>query len=224
MRSSWGTEIAAVLRKELLAELRTRSGLYTSGLFSVLAVVTIAFGTQTFRLEGSLAAGLIWVTLLFAAIVALPRTVLAEEEQGTGDLLRMLARPHAVFWGKALFNLFQMLLTALVLSLLFSVLANVPIRAPALYLFGLAGGCLALAGAVTLCGALVAQASNRYALAGAIALPLLLPLVALGVAASRASFGEGTLAMSWQSAIALWLYALAAFAGGPYLFASVWKN
>jgi len=40
---------------------------------------------------------LISVALLFAAIVALPRTVLVEEEQGTGDLLRLLAKPEDVF-------------------------------------------------------------------------------------------------------------------------------
>src|SRR4051794_37721914 len=105
LNSNWRVEIGAVFRKEWLNESRTRSGLISSLLFSVVAVVAIALATFGKTPDPTIAAGLLWVTLLFSSILALPRSFIGEEETGTADLLRLLARPHVVFWGKALFNL-----------------------------------------------------------------------------------------------------------------------
>lgn len=221
---SWSREIKAVFRKELQSEVRSKSGLMTAGLFGFVTVVAIALSSFGMSLKGTLAAGLMWVALLFAASLALPRTFLVEEEQRTGDLLRMWARPHSVFWGKCLFNLAQMVITGLLLSTLFFVMIERPIEVPWLYLMSLVGGTAALSGAVTLCGALVAQASNRSAMAAAISVPLLLPLVALGVSAMRASLGDGSLKSGLLAAEGLLGYAAVTLALGPYLFAAVWKS
>jgi heme exporter protein B len=224
MKTGWIVEILAVLDKELRTELRARAGLMTAMLFSVSTVVAIAFATFGHRLSGSVGAGLLWVSLLFASLVALPRTFLAEEEQGTANLLRLMARPHAVFWGKAVFNLLQMLLTSAFLAVLFVLLAQVEVARPWLLVGGLAASSAALAGVVTLSGALVAQAVNRGALVGAVALPLLVPLVALGVAALRVALGEGLYSGGINALIGLVGYAVASFAIGPYLFAAIWKS
>ena len=221
---NWSREIRAVFLKELRTELRTKSGLMTAGLFSVVAVVAVSFAAAGGGLPGNLAAGLLWVTLLFASAVSLPRAFVVEDEQGTGDLLRLLARPHAVFWGKALFNLVQMVATGLILAVFFSVLTGTPMTHIGLFLVSLCAGCCALAGTVTLCGALVAQAANRWTLAGAVSLPLLLPMVALGVAATRVAFGVGAFQGGVTGCIGLSCYAVATIAAGPYLFAAVWKS
>lgn len=224
MSSSWPAEILAVITKEVRTELRSRSGLMTAGLFSIVTVVAIAFASFGFVLDGSLGAGLLWVALLFSSVVGLPRTFTIEEEQGTGDLLRMWARPHAVFWGKALYNLGQAIATALILSLLFLVLTNLKVTDVWLYAGSLLAGCSALAASVTLCGALVAQASNRAILAGAVSLPMLLPLIALGIGSLKAALGSGSLESGLQAAFGLAMYAAAGFAIGPYLFAAVWRT
>lgn len=221
---SWSREVKAVFNKELTSEVRSKSGLMTAGLFSFVSVVAIALSSYGITLKGTLAAGLMWVALLFASAIALPRTFLVEEEQRTGDLLRMWARPHSVFWGKCLFNLVQTVITGLLLSTLFFVMIARPIQVPWLFAVSLVGGCASLAGAVTLCGALVAQAANRSAMAAAISVPLLLPLVALGVSAMRASLGDGTLASGTQAAVGLMGYAAVTLAMGPNLFAAVWKS
>lgn len=217
-------QIAAVLRKEFRSELRTKSGLLTAGMFSVVAVVAISFAGQGRDLSGALASGLIWVALLFAAVVALPRTFISEEEQGTGDLLRLVCRPFAVFWGKSLFNGLLMAVTGLALATLYVGMAGLSVQNPTAFVLSLLGGCGALSGTVTLCGALVSQAAQRSILGGAIALPLLLPLIFLGVEATKFSLGEGNPATSWTAIGGLWLYAIASYALGPVLFESVWKS
>ena len=223
MNSSWKPEIVAILRKEFQSELRSKNGLLTSGLFGIVSVVTIAFATFTTKKNPDVAAGLFWVAILFASVLALPRTFLIEEDQGTGDLLRLLARPHAVFWGKAIYNLLLIVVVGLLLSGLFVVLAEITVTDPALFVISVFGGCAALAGAVTLCGALVARATNRFALAAAVSTPMLLSILAFGVSTMRAALGAGLLS-GWPLAMGAICYAVVLFAVGPWLFAAVWKS
>ncbi len=213
-----------MLAKEVRAELRGRSGLLTALLFNVAAIVAASFASSAQGMPAFGIAAMLWVILLFAAVVALPRAFLVEEEQGTGDLLRLWARPHSVFWGKALYNLGLMLLTGALLSALYLLLSGQTVERPALYVACLLGGCAALAGSTTLCGAFVAQASNRFALAGAVALPLLVPLLAVTVTGTASAFGAGSAESAERAAAGLWAYAVATFAMGPYLFAAVWKS
>jgi heme exporter protein B len=223
LNSNWRTEITAVFMKELQSEFRSRNGLLTSGLFGVVAVVTIAFATFTVKLVPDVQAGLYWVAILFASVLALPRTFLIEEDQGTGDLLRLWARPHAIFWGKALFNLALIVCVGLILGVLFVILTDSKVKDPGLFAAAIFGGCSSLAGAVTLCGALVARASNRFALAAAVSTPMLLSILAFGVSTLRSSLGTG-FENGWPLAAGSICYAIVLFAIGPWLFAAVWKS
>ena len=224
MTGSWWREIRAILRKELQSEMRSKSGLLTSVLFGIVAVVAIAFATMNVNLGPTAAAGLFWVTLLFSSMISLPRTFTVEEELGTGDLLRLMSRPHAVFWGKALFNLLLLLVTAVLLATLFVLLARITVEVWWLFGVAMVATCVSLAGGVTLAGALVSQAANRSALAAAVALPLLLPLTVIGVGAMRVAFGEPGLMIGVRSALGLLCYGTASMAIGPYLFAAVWRS
>lgn len=225
MNYSWRAEILAIFRKEWRTEMRSMSGLVTAFLFSVVTVYAISFAALNSKLPKTVIAGMLWVALLFSAASSLPRTFLSEEEHGTADLLRLVARAHAVFWGKALFNIFQCVATSVMLSILYLGFTSTPVAIPWLFAVSLVAGCLSLAGAVTLCGAIASQASNRSMLAAAIAVPLLLPLVALGVSGMRVSLGDGTMASGGTaSAIGLIGYAVATLATGPYIFAAVWKT
>lgn len=199
----------------------------TSSLFSIFTVVAISFATYDLKISPQLASGLISVAILFSAIVALPRAVLLEEEQGTGDLLRLLAKAEDVFWGKAIFNLAFMALNATLLTILFLGFTNTPLANLGLYLLSVAGSCSAYAGTVTLCGALVTHASNRSALAGVLAVPLLLPLTFLAVGSLRVAFdvqGSFNFTNGIISGVGILVYGLATLAIGPYLFAAVWKR
>lgn len=224
MNSGWGTELGAVFRKEWLSEQRSKTGFLTALLSSALTVAAISFGTFTTQLNGTLASGLFWVALSFAATVAVPRTFLSEEESGTADILRLYARPHAVFWGKAMFTSVQMCLTSAVLAVLFIGLMNLKVTSAPMLLLSLSGGAVALAGTVTFCAALVAQGSNRSTLVGVISLPMLIPLILLGISACRVALGDGPVAKGWSSAGGLWLYGVAVYSLAPNLFAAVWRQ
>ena len=81
--------VAAIARKDLLVELRTKESVPSMALFAVTTFVIFHFGLDRDRLEGELAAGVLWVTLLFAAILGINRLFVAEREQGGFDGILM---------------------------------------------------------------------------------------------------------------------------------------
>ena len=81
--------VAAILRKDLVVELRTKESVPSMAIFAVTTFVIFHFGLDRDRLEGELAAGVLWVTLLFAAILGINRLFVAEREQGGFDGILM---------------------------------------------------------------------------------------------------------------------------------------
>jgi heme exporter protein B len=91
-----------LFRKDLLVEVRTLQSLTAMVLFSVMAFVLFHFGLDRDTIEGSLAAGVLWVTLLLATVLAVTRLFVAEREQGGFETLLLAPIDRtAVFVGKA---------------------------------------------------------------------------------------------------------------------------
>jgi heme exporter protein B len=94
--------VAAIVRKDLRIELRTKESVPAMALFAVTTFVVFHFGLDRDTLRGELAAGVLWVTLLFAAILGINRLFVAEREQsGFDGLLLAPIERNAVLAAKA---------------------------------------------------------------------------------------------------------------------------
>ena len=95
--------VAALLAKDLALELRTREAVPAMVLFSITTYVVFHFGLDRNTIDGDLAAGVLWVTILFSAILGINRLFVAEHEQGgfDGFLLAPVDRT-AMFVAKAI--------------------------------------------------------------------------------------------------------------------------
>ena len=91
-----------ILRKDLRIEVRSKESVPAMALFSVTVFVLFHFGLQRNSLEGDLAAGVLWVTLLLATVLGVNRLFVVEREQGCidGMLLAPIDRT-ALFLAKA---------------------------------------------------------------------------------------------------------------------------
>jgi ABC-type transport system involved in cytochrome c biogenesis permease component len=118
----------------------------------------------------------------------------------------------------------QLLGIATATSLAFIAFTGIHVARPDLFALALLGGTASVAAAVTLSSAIAAQASNRGTLAAAIAVPLLLPILQMGVSAVRVAFGAGLIGGGVTSTIGLIGYAVAAMAVSPYIYAAIWKS
>ena len=224
MSSSWFDQAVAVFQKEVRTEFRSKHGLFTAGMFGVLTVLTMVFSVYVEKPSPLIASGMLVVALVFAAVSTLPRTLIIEDEQGTFELLMLLSEPSAAFFGKAVFNALHMLFASLILGVVFVAMVDLPVESIPMFVLGLASLALALAGGTSFCGGLVLGAANRWILAGVVSLPLLVPVVFLGVGVLQAGLGSGFDQQGAQSLVALAGYALVTLSAGPMLIGQVWKN
>jgi heme exporter protein B len=77
----------AILRKDLLLELRAKESVPAMTLFTLTVYVLFHFGLDRDSLDGELASGVLWVTLLLAAVIGVTRLFATEREQGGIDAL-----------------------------------------------------------------------------------------------------------------------------------------
>lgn len=93
---------SAILRKDLQLELRTKESVPAMALFTLTVYVLFHFGLDRDALDGKLASGVLWVTLLLAAVIGVTRLFAAEREQGGIDgLLLAPVDRTALFLAKA---------------------------------------------------------------------------------------------------------------------------
>ncbi len=92
------TAFAAILGKDLRSELRTLQSLPAMALFAVTTFVIFRFGLDRTHLSGSLAAGVLWATLLFAAVLGINRLFVAEREEGGFDAIRLAPIDRSVLF------------------------------------------------------------------------------------------------------------------------------
>ena len=177
------------MRKDLRVELRTRESVPAMLLFSLSTFVLFHFGLDRETLAGDLAAGVLWVTLLFAAVLGINRLFVAEREQGgfDGFLLAPVDRT-ALFVAKAAVLFGFLVAVELVAVPAFAVLLLGP--SPCQAAAGAAGDprCSPTSGIAvvgTLVGALAIQTRARDLIVPLIALPLLLPVVIAAGARDR---------------------------------------
>jgi len=213
-----------MIGKEWRTEIRSRHGVMTAGLFSLLTVVTMALAGSTSLPAPGLAAGIVCTALLFASIISVPRTFIVEDEQGTIDLLNLLCHPSAAYFGKMVVGLVPTLLSGLMMTTVYVAMAGIPVERPVILALGAFLTCTSLATAISLCGALVVGATNKWVLAGVASMPLLVPTIFLSVGALRVAFGEGSIGSAYQCLVGLLGLTVCWGALGPVLTAVVWPR
>jgi heme exporter protein B len=217
--------LLALLRKELRVELRSFEAVPAMSLFSVTTFVLFHFALQRNALSGDLASGVLWVTLLFAAMLGINRLFVADAEQGGFDgFLLSPADRSVLLYSKALTLLAYLLVLEVVAVPAFALLLLGPGLWPALpsLLVVLALGDLGVVVIGTLVGALAVRTSVRDLLGPMISLPLLVPVLLCAARATSpvlAAAGVGALPLRWLLTLALYdlVFALITFAVFDFL-------
>jgi heme exporter protein B len=217
--------VAAVVRKDLRVELRTGEAVPAMLLFSVSTFVLFHFALDRASVEGELAAGVLWVTLLFAAVLGMSRLFVAEREQGgfDGFLLAPVDRT-SLFVAKAAVLFSFLVAVELAAVPAFSILMLGPSPwpvAPELMLVLLLAD-LGIAVVGTLVGALGIQTRARELIVPILALPLMIPLVIAAARATSPLFleaGAEALPGRWLLVLGLYdlVFGLVAFAVFDFL-------
>jgi heme exporter protein B len=178
---SYFADVGALTRKDLLLELRARDTLPAMLLFVVAVFVVFHFSLPAGSSDRA-AGGLLWVAIIFTALLGLGRAFVPEREQRVLDALVLAPSDRSAIWvAKSLATLTFLVLAELVALPVF-----------ALFFHGLDAATLAavvladlgICAVGTFLGAMAVATRARDLLLPLLFLPLAIPIVIGGVGAS----------------------------------------
>jgi len=180
--SGYIRDVAALARKDLLLELRGKELLPSMALFVVAMLVAFRFALTEEQEAAS--QGLLWVAIIFTALLGLGRAFVAEREQGILDALVLAPCDRSAIWlGKVLATMaFLVVAEAVALpafGLFFGGVSAATIAAVALANVGICA-------VGTLLAAMAVAGRAREVLLPLLFLPLAIPIVVGGVGATVA--------------------------------------
>ena len=178
---AYAEDVVTLARKDLVLELRARDTLPAMLLFVIAALVVFHFALPADASDLA-AKGLLWVAIVFTALVGLTRAFVAEREQRTIDGLLLAPCDRSAIW-----------LAKGAAVLAFLALAEI-VALPAFALFfsringatvaGVALADLGIAAVGTLLAAMASLSRTRELLLPLLFLPLAIPVIVGGVGAS----------------------------------------
>jgi len=197
-------KVAAIIAKDIAAELRTREMLSSMGVFAILVIIVFNFALELTerQIVETATPGALWVTIIFAGMLGLNRSLSVELDKGCLDgLLLTPVDRSAIFFGKALGNaLFMLIVEAIVLPL-FVVFFNVPLVQPWVILIVVLGT-LGFAGVGTLLSSMAVKTRAREVMLPILLFPVAMPEL---IAAVKATAGAmmGLPVSEWQQWLSL---------------------
>ncbi|MEO0563074.1 MAG: heme exporter protein CcmB [Chloroflexota bacterium] len=203
MTSPFLSTILSVLRKDLVAEFRSRELVSAMVLFALLSVLVFSFALQLDRSTRQEAiSGVLWVTVTYAVVLGFNRNSTVEREGGSFQamLLAPVSR-GAIYIGKMLGNFLFASVIGLALLPLMTVLYNVNLvqfGAVVVLIFGVFG--IAVVG--TLLATMTVQTRTRETLLPIVMLPVALPLLLLAVSATN-NIVDGNAFEEWSGLLVL---------------------
>ena len=209
--------VLAVVGKDLRLLWRQRSGWLSAATFAAVSVLTYSFALDLATADvRPLLPGVLWVTFLFAGILASTHSFAQEAEQGTFDamLLAPVSR-SALYAAKVTSNLLALLLIEATVLLLATILFDTSLLSLELALIVFVGT-LGYVSLTTLLSTLGSRVRSRAVLMPVLALPLLVPLLIAAVRATGGALGAPNGSAPWL--LLLVVFTLWATLGSALLF------
>jgi heme exporter protein B len=179
--------VGAIAWKDLRAEIRSRELINSMILFTVMVVMVFSLALELdASTRESVVAGVLWVTVVFAGMLGLGRSLASEKDRGSLDALLLAPIDRsALFFGKMIGNLLFVLVITLVLLVLLTVMFNITLIKPLLLAFVVLGS-LGFTTVGTLIASMSVHARARETLLPILLLPVVLPVLISAVRGSNA--------------------------------------
>ncbi len=178
-------QVLALIRKDILQELRTRESITAMLAFAVMAIVMFNFALRL-RVDSflPLTPGVLWVTLVFAGTLGLSRSMSSEQiNQCMDGLLLAPADRSVIFLGKAITTVLFTLAVSVILIPVMAILFDESLMQVGVWLVVLLG-VVGYAGAGTLIATMAASTRAREVFLPILLFPLALPLLVAAVIAT----------------------------------------
>lgn len=214
-------QIRVIVWKDLLLELRTRERVAAMGAFAVLAGVLFNYSIDTTRVRPQdVAAGLIWMTIVFGGLLGVGRTFYLEaQDSAMQGVLTSPAPKDAIFIAKTFANFTLLYAVSLLVLFVFMLFFQVQIGTSwAALVLALGLGALGFVALGTLFAAVSTGTRMGETLLPILVFPLLVPMVIYGVGATGRLLAGRPVSEVAGNLRMLGAFALLALAAGAALF------
>ena len=204
--SSW-QQFKAILKKDIVMELRTKEMITSMGLYTLLTLVIyyVALSQAGSGFDVRLiAGGLLWLAFLFTSMLGLNRSLVHEKDQGCIEalLLSPVDRP-VIFFAKATGNLIFLLIVQTLTIPLFWVffLSDKGMAGPLwMLMLAMLVGAIGIAGIGTLFATISVNTKGRDFVMAIMFVPVMYPLLLATVGATSAAIlgNPGYVAEFWR--------------------------
>jgi len=197
------TRIYHIIKRDVRVEMRERFSFLSSILYlvAITFVVYKIFGT----LEGATKVGLFWVLLVFTAINTVG-TSFSQISQKRKLNHYQLYDATELMIGKLLVNFFKLFIAGLILLGLQCLFSNELLKQPQMFFQGFFLASIGLVAIMTLVSGIAVYSQNQNGLVAILSLPLLIPILLLGMNVSIIS--ESPESMSLGDTVNNYLYML----------------
>lgn len=173
-------QIAAIVWKDFVTELKTRELLSAMFIFALLVILIFIFSINLSIVKASeVGPGILWVAFLFAGTIGLNRSFMLEKENGClMGLMLVPADRTTIYFGKLISNLIFLSIMELFILPLFMIFFNIDLLShlgPLLVVVFL--GTLGFCALGTLLSSLSSNLKTREIMLPILLYPLLIPIV-----------------------------------------------
>lgn len=214
-------QVWAILRKDLLLEIRSLERIGAMGAFAVLAGVLFNFSIDTSTVRpDDVATGLIWMTLIFGGLLGVGRTFQLEAQDGAlQGILTSPAPKDAIFLGKTIANFVLLYVVSILVLGVFGLFFGLDLgQNLGWVVFVLGIGSLGFVAVGTLFAAVAAGTHLKETLLPVLVFPLMVPMVIYGVGAMMPLVNGRPITEVEGNVRMLGAFTLAAVAAGAVLF------
>ena len=217
-------KIFTIFRKDVKQELRSRAAINSILLFAVITLTAVSFSIGNFALNEDILAALLWIIILFSGLSGFSHVFLKEEEAQTADTLKLVSRPNDILLGKLLFNTLLLVVLLIIIVPLFVGVFNFSVQNVRLFVLTTFLGAIGMASGGTIVAALISKASGRGALFSVLAFPILLPVIVLGISATRVAFKQADAVLIIPEIQTLIAYCVIVITASILLFEHIWND
>jgi len=201
-------QFRAILRKDIVMELRTKEMVTSMGIYAMLTLVIyqVALSQSGAGFDPrKIAAGLLWLAFVFTSMLGLNRSLVHEKDQGCLEalLLSPVDRP-VIFFAKSIGNLIFLLIVEALMVPFFAFLFlqqgsyqgdfwMIPLS--------LFAGSIGIAGVGTMLATMSVNTKGKDFVLAVLFVPLMYPLLLAAVSATSAAVlgGDGYVQQFWSS-------------------------
>jgi heme exporter protein B len=214
-------QVRALLYKEIVLEWRSRYALNGILLYvvSTIFVCYLSFrGVQAITWNA-----LFWIIMLFASINAVTKSFV-QESRGRQLYFYTIASVQAIILTKIIYNVFLLLLLAVLALFFYGIVFTNPVGDPALYLLAVVLGSISFASVFTLISSIASKTNNSSALMAILSFPVIIPLLILLIKLSKNAMDGLDRASSYNEIGVLLAINLIVITVSLLLFPYLWRD